>query len=300
MGRARAAVVGAIVAGLLGAAPAPADESYREGVRRWREKREASLRAPGGWLSVAGLFWLAEGESRFGSDPSGDVVLPPSAPAVAGTFTFEKGRVTVRLAPGIEATLNGRPLAGTADLRPDTSGQRDALTMGPLSLSVIERSGRYGLRLRDEERKERVAFKGLSWFEVDERWRVEARYSAHPAPKAVKVPNVLGQSNEMPSPGFAEFEVDGKTMRLDGVLESPDASELFFIFRDETSGKETYGAGRFLYAEKPTGGTIVLDFNRAYSPPCAFTPYATCPLPPPQNRMPVRVEAGEKTSGEPH
>lgn len=293
-------VVAGAVAALFGVGAAGAGESYREDVRRWREKREAGLRAPGGWLSVAGLFWLTEGESRFGSDPAGAIVLPPSAPAVAGTLTLAKGRVGVRLAPGVAATHNGRPLAGTAELRPDTSGQRDVLAMGPLSLSVIERNGRYALRLRDEERKERVAFKGLSWFEIDERWRVEARYVAHPAPKAVKVPNVLGHSNEMPSPGFAEFEADGKKIRLDGVLESPDAEELFFIFRDETSGKETYGAGRFLYAARPTAGTIVLDFNRAYSPPCAFTPYATCPLPPPQNRMPIRVEAGEKTSGEPH
>jgi len=124
-------------------------------------------------------------------------------------------------------------------------------------------------------------------------YRVEARFVSYPQPKPVKVPNVLGQSESMPSPGYAEFTLNGKAVKLDGVMEDPQAEQLFFILRDQTSGKETYGAGRFLYAELPKAGKIVLDFNKAYSPPCAFTPYATCPLPPPQNWMPVRVEAGE-------
>ena len=131
-------------------------------------------------------------------------------------------------------------------------------------------------------------------------YRVEGRWVSYPEPKPVKVPNVLGQTESMPSPGYAEFTLGGKAVRVDGVLEDPHAEQLFFILRDQTSGKETYGAGRFLYADLPKAGKVVLDFNKAYNPPCAFTPYATCPLPPPQNWMPVRVEAGEMAYGKGH
>jgi hypothetical protein len=185
-------------------------------------------------------------------------------------------------------------------LRPDSTGSPDVLEMGALSLTVIERGGRLGIRLKDRNSPVRKAFTGLRWFEIDEDYRVEARWVSHPQPKPVKVPNVLGQTEAMPSPGYAEFTLGGKSVRLDGVLEDPHAEQLFFILRDRTSGKETYGAGRFLYADLPQGGKVVLDFNKAYNPPCAFTPYATCPLPPPQNWMPVRVEAGELAYGKGH
>ena len=170
------------------------------------------------------------------------------------------------------------------------------LELGRLSLHVIERGGRLGIRLKDRESPLRKAFTGLSWFPIDERYRVVARFVPYDPPKALKVPNVLGNVTPMPSPGRAEFTIDGKAVQLDGVLEEPDATELFFIFRDQTSGHETYGAGRFLYADLPKDGKLVLDFNKAYNPPCAFTPYATCPLPPPQNRLPVRIEAGRRST----
>jgi uncharacterized protein (DUF1684 family) len=205
--------------------------------------------------------------------------------------------VRVILEPGVEAHLNGQPLAAPARMAADTSGRPDVLALGSLTMTVIERGGRYGIRLRDRENPARKAFKGLTWFDVDESWRVAARYVTYAAPRPVKVPNVLGQMNEMPSPGYAEFTRGGQTIRLEGVLEEKDAEELFFIIRDKTSGDETYGAGRFLYAPLPKDGRLLLDFNKAYSPPCAFTPYATCPLPPRQNWMEVRVEAGEKALG---
>jgi hypothetical protein len=185
-------------------------------------------------------------------------------------------------------------------MRPDTSGVPDVLEMGTLSMNVIKRGEKYGIRLKDKNSAVRRGFLGLKWFDVKEDYRVEARFVSYPQPKPVKVPNVLGQSESMPSPGYAEFTLHGKAVKLDGVMEDPQAEQLFFILRDQTSGKETYGAGRFLYAELPKAGKIVLDFNRAYSPPCAFTPYATCPLPPPQNWMPVRVEAGEMAYGKAH
>ena len=227
-------------------------------------------------------------------------MLPAAAPAKAGAFERAGAAVRVVLEPGVAAQLNGRPLTGTAPMAPDTSGRPDVLAMGPLTMTVIERGGRYGIRLRDRDNPARTAFTGLSWFDVDESWRIEARFVPYPEPKMVKIPNVLGQVSEMPSPGSVEFTRGGRTIRLDGVLEEKGADELFFIVRDGTSGNETYGAGRFLYAALPKDGRLVLDFNKAYSPPCAFTPYATCPLPPPQNRIPLRVDAGEKTYGHGH
>jgi uncharacterized protein len=279
---------------LAATGPAAADEAYRAQVRKWRDEREARLKADGGWLTVAGLFWLEEGRRSFGSDKAADFVLPASAPAEAGVF--ERTGTTVRIVPkpGSGATLNGQPLAAPAVMRPDSSGQTDVLAIGPLTMTVIQRGDRYGIRLRDRDNPARREFTGLTWFDADESWRIEAKFVPYPEPKAVKVPNVLGQMNEMPSPGYAEFTRDGQTIRLDGVLEEKDAEELFYIVRDGTSGKETYGAGRFLYAPMPKDGRVLLDFNKAYSPPCAFTPYATCPLPPKQNWIPLRVEAGEK------
>jgi hypothetical protein len=278
-----------------------ADEAYRAEVQKWRADREARLKADGGWLSVAGLFWLNEGPNRFGTDPAGDIVLPEgSAPAKAGVFELKAGQVTVALLPGASGRLAGQPVSSPTAMRPDTAGTPDVLEMGTLSMNVIKRGEKYGIRLKDKNSAVRRGFLGLKWFDVKEDYRVEARFVSYPQPKPVKVPNVLGQSESMPSPGYAEFTLNGKAVKLDGVMEDPQAEQLFFILRDQTSGKETYGAGRFLYAELPKAGKIVLDFNKAYSPPCAFTPYATCPLPPPQNWMPVRVEAGEMAYGKAH
>jgi uncharacterized protein (DUF1684 family) len=288
-----AALVVALLAGHTGA-----DEAYRAEVRKWRAEREARLKADGGWLTLAGLFWLNEGENRFGTDPAGDIVLPAgSAPAEAGVFERRGEQVSVALQPGVNGRIAGRPVSGTVAMRPDTSGSPDVLEMGALSLNVIKRGDRCGIRLKDRESAVRKNFTGLKWFDIKEEYRVEGRWVSYPQPKLVKVPNVLGQMEPMASPGYAEFTLNGKTARLDGVLEDPHDEQLFFILRDQTSGKETYGGGRFLYADLPKGGRVVLDFNEAYNPPCAFTPYATCPLPPPQNWLPVRVEAGEMAYG---
>lgn len=295
----RSMVGGLVLVGL--AAGIGADEAYRAEVEKWRANREARLKADGGWLSLAGLFWLNEGPNRFGTDPAGDIVLPEgSAPAKAGVFELKAGQVTVALLPGASGRLAGQPVSSPTAMRPDTSGTPDVLEMGTLSMNVIKRGDKYGIRLKDKNSAVRRGFLGLKWFDVKEDYRVEARFVSYPQPKPVKVPNVLGQSESMPSPGYAEFTLNGKAVKLDGVMEDPQAEQLFFILRDQTSGKETYGAGRFLYAELPKAGKIVLDFNKAYSPPCAFTPYATCPLPPPQNWMPVRVEAGEMAYGKGH
>jgi uncharacterized protein (DUF1684 family) len=290
--------VTAVLVGLALAAPpaaAPVDEAYRAEIRRWRDTREAGLRSERGWLSVAGLFWLKDGFNRMGPGPGHDVALPADVTA-KGRIELREGQVNVTFDAGSEGAIAGRPVT-SAELRSDASGSPDVLRIGRLSLHLIDRGGRLGIRLRDPEARTRREFKGLDWFEVDEAYRVRARFVPYDTPKPVRVPNVLGQSSSMPSPGYATFALDGREVRLEGVLEEPGAQELFFIFRDETSGKETYPAGRFLYSPLPKDGAVLLDFNKAYNPPCAFTEFATCPLPPPQNWMSVRVPAGEKRYG---
>jgi uncharacterized protein len=271
-------------------APVRADEGYQAAVEKWRSEREARLKAEGGWLSVAGLFWLEEGAQSFGTDPSARIVLPPgSAPARAGVFEFHGGKTVARLEPKVNATVGGRTVS-EVELKPNGE---DVLAMGRLTFQVIERGGRFGIRMKDREAPNRRSFKGLRWYPVRESYRVTARFEPAPPGTTISIANVLGQVNPLPSPGRAVFRVEGRELSLEPVLEEPDAKELFFIFRDETSGKGTYAAGRFLYSEMPKDGQVVLDFNKAYSPPCAFTDFATCPLPPPQNRLAVRIEAGE-------
>jgi uncharacterized protein (DUF1684 family) len=267
-----------------------ATPGYAADIQTWRTNREARLKADGGWLTVAGLFWLKEGDNRFGGDNDRDIVLPASAPGHAGVFTLHTGETRFRLEPGVAATVAGKP-ASTGILRADTASEEDVLHLGPLTMQVIERGGRYGIRLKDMQSAQRKAFAGLRWFPIKEAYRITARFVS--APTIIQVPNVLGQVSDMPRPGYLVFTVNGQEMRLDPVIEEPGDKELFIIFRDETAPKETYGAGRFLYADMPKEGQVVLDFNKAYSPPCAFTPFATCPLPPKQNRLPVRIEAGE-------
>jgi uncharacterized protein len=277
--------------------PGP-DPAYRAEIERWRTAREGRLKADGGWLTVAGLFWLKEGANRFGADSSLDIELPKdSAPGRAGIFALAGRKVTLKLDRGVTATLDGKVLAPgeTVEMKPDTSGSPSVLSLNRLTMHVIARGARFGIRLKDMDSSFRKDFKGLQWFPVDESMRVTARWVAFNPPKKIAIPNVLGQVENSPWPGEAVFTLAGTEVRLAPILEEPDAKELFFIFKDSTAAVETYGAGRFLYAEMPKDGKIVLDFNKAYSPPCAFTPYATCPLPPPQNVLTVRVEAGEKS-----
>jgi uncharacterized protein (DUF1684 family) len=271
-------------------------DSYRREIEAFHRHREDQLTSDGGWLSVAGLFWLKPGANRFGSSRSNDVVLPPSAPAHAGTFWLEAGAVRVEAGAGVPLTLAGMPVTRQT-LRSDTGGaDPDVLALGPLTLQIIERGGRLAVRLKDKDRAERKHFKGLVWYPINPAYRIVARFVPHERPTTITVPSIIGTAEAMPSPGTAVFELGGRSVRLDPVVEAGD-DRLFFIFRDKTAGKTTYGAGRFLYADPPKDGRVILDFNQAVSPPCAVTPYATCPLPPPQNRQPIAIEAGEMSAG---
>ena len=259
---------------VLTVAAAPGFEAE---IAQWRHARAVALQAEGGWLTVAGLFWLHDGANTFGTLPASEIVLP-DGPAQAGVFELRAGAVSV--------ILHGE--SARRELKPDS----DVVKIGRLSLLPIRRGDRLGIRLKDPERAARKAFHGLDYFAASEAWRITARWV--PEPREIPILNVLGQTEPSRSPGYAAFRVGDKDLRLYPILEEPDAQEMFYIFRDQTSGHESYPAGRFLYSTLPNGGQVVLDFNKAVNPPCAFTAYATCPLPPVENRLPVRIEAGEK------
>jgi uncharacterized protein len=272
----------------------PASPTYEAEIERWRQARVASLTADDGWLTVAGLFWLKEGANTVGTAAGSDFVLPAgSAREHLGTFYFSHGQTRFEAAPGATVALNGTP-AASATLKPDTSGKPDLLQVNALTMFVIQRGDRYGIRLRDKASEMRRHFTGLHYFPVDEAYRVVARWVPYEPPKQIPVPNILGQTEMETCPGYVEFTLNGRALRLDPVVEG---DQLFLIFRDLTSGQETYPSGRFLYANLPEDGQVQLDFNKAYNPPCAFTPFATCPLPPAGNALPIRIEAGELSYG---
>jgi len=266
-------------------------DGYRASMEKWRAEREAELQADDGWLTLVGLFWLKDGANRFGTDATNEIVLPErSAPPRAGVLEFHEGRTTLRMENSASVTVNGKPVT-SADLQTDEKQKPDVVRLGSLVIIIIKRGARYGVRVRDLNSKGRREFKGMRWFPVQEAYRITATFVAYEQPKDIEIANVLGDVSKQPSPGYAVFTLDGKEYRLEPMLEGKD--KLFFVFGDLTNNKTTYGAGRFLYADLPKDGHVTLDFNQAVNPPCAFTPFATCPLPPRQNRLKVAIEAGE-------
>ena len=264
---------------------------YRTAIEAWRQEMDARLRADKGWLTLAGLFWLKGGPNHFGADPENDIVLPAgSAQANVGSFELHAGETTLHVANGASVTMNGKPVE-TARLRTDAPTSPDLIEVKDLMMRVIRRGDRYAIRLWDKRSPARAAFGGRRWFPVREAYCVTARWVSHEPPKIMPIVNILGDTENHASPGYAVFNVNGQAGRLDASYE--EDGELFFTFRDATAGDLTYPAGRYLKTPLPQDGQLTLDFNRAYNPPCAFTPYATCPLPPPQNHLPQRIEAGE-------
>jgi uncharacterized protein len=260
----------------------------------WHQKRIASLTSEDGWLSLVGLHWLKEGNNRIGSSKENDFLFPAGSPPRIGTLTRKEGKVTLAVEPGVSLTRAGKPFTG-GELG-DSEGEADVLSLGTIRFYLIRRGERLGIRVKDSEAAPRRDFHGIERYPVREAWLVEGRFEPATPPRTLAVPTVLGTVDEMDSPGTIVFTVDDKEYRLEPVRE-PGSNKLFIIFADLTNRKETYGAGRFLYADPPKDGKVMLDFNRAYNPPCAFSPFATCPLPPPQNRLKLRVEAGEKRYG---
>ena len=278
-------------------AKAEAKPDYEHEIAAWRQDRDKGLRDENGWLTLVGLYWLDEGENPFGSDARNKVILPEGkGPAVAGTLVRHGKEVEVRAAPGADVTADGKPVTQPLVLSGDGKGNPTVLHMGSVSFFVIQRGDKVGIRMKDSQSPALAAFRGLDYFPLQPSWRVEARFEPYTPAKKIPIANVLGQVSDEESPGAVVFDRQGKTYRLD-ALKGDDKGSLFLIFADQTNGKETYGAGRFLDADPPKDGKVVVDFNTAYNPPCAFTAYATCPLPPPQNRLAVAVMAGEKMNG---
>lgn len=273
---------------------APAGAAYAAGITTWRSDYETDLRREDGWLSVAGLFFLAPGPNAFGSGPSNDIVLPGgAAPERAGTLTLKDGRVFVELTANVEGALNGQPVT-RGELRPASADPRraaDVLRFGRLSLLLHRSGSRLAVRLRDPDGPVRRTFTGTRWFPVDRRWRLVATFVPFDAPRSVRIVNILGDEVELKSPGTVRFRWGGQPRSL---LALSDGDELWFVFSDKTAGTSTYEAARFLYAPQPVNGQVVLDFNKAYNPPCAYNPFTTCPLPPRENRLDIAVTAGEK------
>jgi uncharacterized protein (DUF1684 family) len=256
------------------------DASPQTDWQAWRAQREAELASPDGWLTLVGLHWLEAGEHRIGSDPDCEPQLA-AGPAYWGRLRIEENSALWQPADSESRTL-----------RTDVHGQPDQVRQGTVSFVLIERDGRIALRLRDTDATTRLDFTGVATFPYDPAWRLEAEWDA--TPQALQVATMTGGLETRRVPGRAVLTLDGERYTLTPL--DQDEQGLFFVFADQTSGRGgTYGGGRFLRASLPQDGKLILDFNRAYNPPCAFTPYATCPLAPPENRLPVAVNAGEKT-----
>jgi uncharacterized protein len=277
------------------------DAAWQRDLLAWRAKRAANLQAPEGWLSLIALGWLKEGDNSLGAAEDCRVQIPGKAPTHIAVVRLEKNALRL-LAPAggfpKDLLVDGQPAKEQA-LAADDAEQPSKLTIGTLTIIVIHRDDQFALRVKDLDAPTRTGFHGLHWYEPNASYRIHARWIPYNPAKVLDIPTVLGTTTHMPAPGAAEFTIDGQTVRLEPVLEDPKSTDLFFIMRDATSKSKTYGSGRFLYTELPDHGVnqpgeVWLDFNRLVNPPCAFTAYATCPLPPSQNRLGVAIQAGEQ------
>lgn len=273
-------------------ASAQSKAGHRVEIQEWRETRESGLRVPKGWLTLAGLFWLENGENTFGSGKDNAIVFPEGGAERIGSFHLQNDSVWVEILPDVPV-LHGEEPVSRMLLSPGWV----VLDLGRFSWVVLQRGDRFGVRLWDAEAPALKEFSHIDRFETDKKWRITAQYEPFEKPRTLIVPNALGMDIEVQSPGMVRFKVGKTTGELLAIEEGADL--LFLIFADATTGKETYGGGRYLYASNPgKKGKTMLDFNKAYNPPCVFTPYATCLLPPAGNRLTMAVTAGEKTYGE--
>jgi uncharacterized protein len=272
--------------------------AYYASIEQWRANRIARLTSETGWTTLVGLHWLSPGVNQLGSAPTNTMIVTPKAPAHIGSITIADGAITLQADPAAGVTIDGKPVTAPVALIPDIDeGGPTIFKTGSVSYQVIRRNDRLGVRIKDSESEARKNFPGIEHYPVTPAFVVDAKFIPFPEPRRIAIPNILGITTMEDAPGVLSFELDGKTYELTPILEQGE-TDFFIIFRDRTSGKTTYPAGRFLYATPPgPDGIVRIDFNKAYNPPCAFTPFATCPLPPIQNRLPFAVEAGEKNFG---
>lgn len=275
------------------------DSNYIKEIQTWHQRRIEGLKAENGWLNLAGLFWLEEGVNTFGSDKTNKLVFPKGA-AFMGRFILKNGEIIIETS--LESQIKTLNNEAVQSLKVYPVEKDITLKSGSLRWFIIKRVNKYGIRLRDLESETLLHFKDIDTYPIEQKWRIKARFEASEWGKKIPITDVLGQTNMQPSPGTLVFMIDKIEYRLDAI---EDGKQLFIIFKDATSGKDTYGAGRFLYTEKPNtvhrtpNGEVVvyLDFNKSINPPCAFTEFATCPLPPEQNWLSVAISAGEKKFG---
>jgi uncharacterized protein (DUF1684 family) len=287
------AMVAALFANTAGAdnnlrVPEP-DEVYLQSFDKWKAELVEDLKQ--NWLCLAGLFWLKPGEGTFGTD-AGNAIVFPKGPAHAGVFQLQGTEVTVKFSSEAHATVNGKPVTALK-LQPDTSGNPTLVELGSLRLKAVVRGQRVGIRLKDVDREEAKNYRGPVFFPLNLSYRVTATWVPSEGKKTVDVPNVLGDTTSMPVGGTVVFKINGQEARLTDLGGDPSKG-LFFVFNDLTSKTDTYPGGRFLESGPVANGAVVIDFNRAYNPPCAVTPYATCPLAPKENRLAIAIPAGEK------
>lgn len=293
MDESRSRFVATLIAGALMlpalAGQDSAEQVWAEQASEWREQRLERLTAPFGWLSLVALEFLPDGEWVVGSSSASDVQLP-SGPERWGVVTFERPRAWFEPAAGAEVYIEDQPVTEKLELVVAGEAPATRVSAGSGWFEIARRGDNLVLRARDSEAVTRREFLGLEYFDFDPDWRITARWDAHPAGTTIPVADVLGELRDQDNPGRAVFEINGREYALEALAAD---DQLFFIFADRTSGRSTYGLGRFLYSDLPVQGEVVLDFNRAYNPPCAFNAYTTCPLPPPENRLDLHVEAGE-------
>ncbi|WP_426700206.1 DUF1684 domain-containing protein [Rhodanobacter sp. Col0626] len=288
-----------LAAAILGVATVHATDTdnYTHSIEQWRTGRIERLTAPDGWLSLIGLEWLQPGANRVGSAADNDIVLQ-AGPAHLGVVTLAAdGGMRIVLDKDSGATIDGKSVAESVlvdDMHVAADATPTRVVFGSASFYVIDRDGRKGLRVKDSDAQAREHFLGIDAFPVDPSWRIEATWVPAQPGETLEMGSVIGTIDKFPVPGKLEFTRDGKHFEILPVIEEPGDAQYFIVFADRTSGKETYGAARFLYIDPPKDGKVVLDFNKAYNPPCAFTAFATCPLAPPENRLDLRVTAGEK------
>jgi len=279
--------------GCSGPPPVIADEAaYVEEIEAWQQQRLERLKSKDGWLSLAGLYWLEEGANSFGSDPSNDIVFPEKVEVFCGSVVLDSGSVSLRVADGVAISLNDS-LVKDVELRDDHSGNTTYLQQGDLAWYIIKRGERYGIRLRDHKHPRIDELDHIPSYPIQTGYVVEAILEPFEEPRTMTVATPLeGFTESYECPGILKFRIRGEELNLHPFI---SGEGYFLVFADETTGLETYGAGRFMYAVPDSAGRIILDFNKAYNPPCAFSPFATCPMPPRENFMPAAIEAGEKS-----
>jgi uncharacterized protein (DUF1684 family) len=285
-----------VVAATLANPASPPDATHAKEVEQWRARHEADYRKE--YVPLAGLFFLKPGRNTAGSAASSDIVLPGRAPAAIGEFVYQKPRIRFEPRSGASVTLKGKPVTAPLELHTDEASEYEELAIGDITFWVHESGERRAIRLRDPQSDTAKSFQGFHWFPIDDRYRVVATFIKDAAPRVIRIPTLVGDEETETTEGIVEFTLGGARIRMRPVTSKP--GRLWFIFRDATSGHETYEAARFLYSDLKADGTTVLDFNEAYNPPCSFNSFTTCPLPLPENRLAARIPVGEMAYPHPH